>query len=41
MAASATDHSRLGELGSELEALAAERDELEGAWMETSELLEA
>jgi ATP-binding cassette subfamily F protein uup len=41
MAASATDHLRLNELDSELQALAAERDELEAAWLETSELLEA
>ena len=41
MAASATDHTRLTELTAELRALVAERDELEAAWLETSELLEA
>jgi ATP-binding cassette subfamily F protein uup len=41
MAASATDHARLGELTGELRALTAERDELEAAWLQTSELLEA
>jgi ATP-binding cassette subfamily F protein uup len=41
MAASATDHVRLRELQGELEAQAAERERLEGAWLETSEALEA
>jgi len=41
MAASATDHVRLRELQSELEAGAAERERLEAAWLETSETLEA
>ncbi|MDX6722704.1 MAG: transport system ATP-binding/permease protein [Solirubrobacteraceae bacterium] len=41
MAASATDHTRLTELTAELRALVAERDELEAAWLQTSELLEA
>ncbi|MEY2533799.1 MAG: transport system ATP-binding/permease protein [bacterium] len=41
MAASATDHARLGELTAELRALTAERDDLEAAWLQTSELLEA
>ena len=34
MAAAATDHDRLRELDAELRALAAERDELEAAWLE-------
>jgi ABC transport system ATP-binding/permease protein len=41
MAASATDHARLAELQAELELLAAEREELETAWLQTSEALEA
>jgi ATP-binding cassette subfamily F protein uup len=41
MAAAATDHDRLRELDAELRALAAERDELEAAWLERSEALEA
>ena len=41
MAASATDHARLGELQAELEAQRAERERLETAWLETSEALEA
>ena len=41
MAASATDHLRLGELQGELEALAGERERLEGEWLEASESLEA
>jgi ATP-binding cassette subfamily F protein uup len=41
MAASATDHGRLGELNTELQALVAEREELESEWLETSESLEA
>jgi ATP-binding cassette subfamily F protein uup len=40
MAASATDHTRLGELTAQLRALAAEREELEASWLETSESLE-
>jgi ATP-binding cassette subfamily F protein uup len=40
MAAAATDHVRLRELQDALEALRAERDELEAAWLEQSELLE-
>jgi ATP-binding cassette subfamily F protein uup len=40
MAASATDHTRLRELQSELAALSAEREQLESAWLETSEELE-
>jgi ABC transport system ATP-binding/permease protein len=40
MAASATDHARLGELQAELDALLAERDVLESAWLETAESLE-
>ncbi len=40
MAASATDHARLGELQQELDALLAERERLEAAWLEASELLE-
>jgi ATP-binding cassette subfamily F protein uup len=40
MAAAATDHDRLRELDAELRALAAERDELEAAWLERSEALE-
>jgi ATP-binding cassette subfamily F protein uup len=40
MAAAATDHVRLRYLQAELDALAAERDELETAWLSTSEALE-
>ena len=40
MAASATDHVRLRELQAELDALAAEREGLEAAWLETLEALE-
>ncbi len=40
MAASATDHDRLGALSAELTDLAAERETLEAEWLETSELLE-
>jgi ABC transport system ATP-binding/permease protein len=40
MAAAASDHGRLRELNEQLAALAAERDELEAAWMEASEALE-
>ena len=39
MAASATDHVRLAELQTELEAQAAERDRLETGWLEASEAL--
>jgi ATP-binding cassette subfamily F protein uup len=41
MAASASDHVRLAELQGELERLRSEREQLEGAWLEQSELLEA
>jgi ATP-binding cassette subfamily F protein uup len=40
MAANATDHARLRSLQAELAALVAEREELEGAWLEASETLE-
>jgi ABC transport system ATP-binding/permease protein len=40
MEESASDHGRLAELQSELETLAAEREQLEAAWVETSESLE-
>ncbi len=40
MAASAADHMRLRELQEALDAAVAERDELEGAWLEASEALE-
>jgi ABC transport system ATP-binding/permease protein len=40
MAAAATDFARLRELQVELEDLSARRDELEAAWLETSEVLE-
>jgi ABC transport system ATP-binding/permease protein len=40
MTANASDHGRLAELQVELEALTAEREELEGAWLEMSEALE-
>jgi ATP-binding cassette subfamily F protein uup len=40
MAAAATDFDRLRTLQSELTALAAEREELEAAWLEASETLE-
>ena len=40
MAASATDHARLHDLQLQLEALRAERDELEAAWFEAAESLE-
>ena len=40
MAASATDHERLRELQAELDALAAEREELEAAWLEAAETAE-
>jgi ABC transport system ATP-binding/permease protein len=41
MAVHATDHERLRELTGRLGELAAQRQELEGAWLEASELLEA
>jgi ATP-binding cassette subfamily F protein uup len=41
MAASATNHGRLSELTAELEAVVAEREELEAAWLETAAALEA
>ncbi len=41
MADSATDPSRLRELGDEQTAIATERDEVEAAWMEASEVLES
>ena len=40
MAAAATDHDRLRALQAELAALAAEREELEAAWLEASETAE-
>jgi ATP-binding cassette subfamily F protein uup len=40
MALSASDHARLGELQSELEALVAERERQEATWMQTAEGLE-
>ena len=40
MTAAATDHVRLGGLQEELEALRAEREALEAAWLEHSERLE-
>jgi ATP-binding cassette subfamily F protein uup len=40
MAAAATDPDRLRALGAELSALAAERDDLEAAWLEASEAAE-
>jgi ATP-binding cassette subfamily F protein uup len=40
MATAATDHGRLRELDAALRALAAEREELEAAWLERSEALE-
>ena len=41
MAAHATDHERLRELTARLGELAAERERVETAWLEASELLEA
>ena len=41
MAANATDHGRLAELQSELELLAAEREQIETSWLEASESLES
>jgi ATP-binding cassette subfamily F protein uup len=40
MAASATDHARLRELNAELAGLAAEREQLESAWLEASAVLD-
>jgi ATP-binding cassette subfamily F protein uup len=40
MLESASDHGRLAELQAELEVIAAEREQLEAAWLETSESLE-
>ena len=40
MAASATDHGRLGELQAELSTLLADRERLEADWLAASELLE-
>ncbi len=40
MAASATDHARLAALQADLDALGAEREQAEAAWLEASELLE-
>ncbi|GHJ58797.1 ABC transporter ATP-binding protein [Nocardioides sp. OK12] len=36
----AQDHAKVAAIGAELSALAAEKDELEGEWLEASELLE-
>jgi ATP-binding cassette subfamily F protein uup len=41
MAASASDHERLRELQAELEALVAERETAEAAWLDAAEVLEA
>jgi ATP-binding cassette subfamily F protein uup len=40
MVAAATDHVRLGQLQAELDAVRAEREQAELAWLETSEALE-
>jgi ATP-binding cassette subfamily F protein uup len=40
MAASATDHARLGELQAELDTLGAERERLETSWLEAAEALD-
>jgi ATP-binding cassette subfamily F protein uup len=40
MAAAAADHARLRELQAELTAVRAEREDLEGAWLEATEVLE-
>ena len=40
MAEAATDHVRLGELTAELRALAAERDDVEAAWLEAAAVVE-
>ena len=39
MLAAATDHARLGELQGDVDALVAEREDLEGRWLEASELV--
>ena len=36
----AQDHAKVAAIGAELSALAAEKDELEGEWLEATELLE-
>ncbi|HEX4363786.1 MAG TPA: ABC-F family ATP-binding cassette domain-containing protein [Solirubrobacteraceae bacterium] len=41
MAANASDHVRLGELQSEIDAIAEQREQLEAAWLTNAELLEA
>ncbi|HST56785.1 MAG TPA: ABC-F family ATP-binding cassette domain-containing protein [Solirubrobacteraceae bacterium] len=41
MVTSATDHTRLGELQSELQASAGEREQLETAWLQTSDALDS
>jgi ABC transport system ATP-binding/permease protein len=41
MTSNASDHSKLGELQTELDTLAAERERLESEWLQTSEALEA
>jgi ATP-binding cassette subfamily F protein uup len=41
MAAAASDHGRLRELGEELTALRAEKEDLEARWLEASETAEA
>jgi len=41
MAANATDHGRLRELQAELDAVAAEREDAEAAWLEAAETAEA
>jgi hypothetical protein len=41
MSASATDHVRLSNLTTELDALAVERERLEAAWLKAAEILEA
>jgi ATP-binding cassette subfamily F protein uup len=40
MAAAATDHTRLSALTAELDAIVAEREAAEMAWLETAESLE-
>jgi hypothetical protein len=40
MAEAATDHVRLAELTAELRALAAERDDVEAAWLEAAAVAE-
>ncbi len=40
MAASATDHTRLGDLTAQLDALVAERERLESEWLEAAALVE-